>query len=358
MEKKKIGGCVERRVRILKIGICVIGAGRVGVFHCKNILTRIPKAELMGIYDINEEIAQKASQELGIKYFKSLEEIAQDENIQGIVITTPTFTHFDLALYFMKAKKHIFCEKPISITLEEAKEMKKVKEENNVKFQLGFMRRFDPAFIEAKEMINSGVLGDIMSIRSITRGPGLPPEWAWDVKKSNGFLAEVNSHDFDSVRWLCGSNFKEVFAYGVVKKAKEILQKYPDFYDTAIVNFILENNTVGVIEGSCPVEYGYDARVEILGTKGLLVIGEVKDDKAVSFYNTEKKLFTRSYKSWTERFKEAYVSELEHFVESIIQDSEPKVSIDDGIEALKAVLAANKSIREGKPIRVNFIGGN
>jgi myo-inositol 2-dehydrogenase/D-chiro-inositol 1-dehydrogenase/scyllo-inositol 2-dehydrogenase (NAD+) len=336
----------------LTVGICVIGTGRVGVLHSKNISLKISKAKLVGVYDINKESAQKLSSELKVKVFNSLEEISQDEKVHAVIITTPTYTHAEIASYFMNHKKHVFCEKPLALSLEEANNMKEIKEKNRVKFQLGFMRRFDPEFLEAKKIIDNGEIGEIMSIRSITRGPGLPPEWTWDIEKSNGFLAEVNSHDFDTVRWLTNSNFKEIFAFGVVKKAKEISIKYPNFYDTSVVNFILENNTLGVIEGSCPVEYGYDARVEILGTKGLLIIGDIKGQSPI-MCNVNKDIIIKSSKSWQERFKEAYILEIEHFVDCILEDKEPSVGIYDGIEALKAVLCANKSIKEKRPVLLN-----
>lgn len=339
------------------VNICVIGAGRVGILHSRNIQNRIPKAKLVGIMDKNLEVAEKASRELGVRMYKSLEEIGEDENVHAVVITTPTFTHAELAVYLMKKGKHVFCEKPLSITLDEALKMKKTQEETGVKFQIGFMRRFDATFVEAKELIENDFLGEIMSIRSVTRGPGLPPEWAWDVEKSNGFLAEVNSHDFDSVRWLCGSNYREIFAYGAVRKAKDIPKKYPGFYDTAVVNFIMEDGAIGVIEGSCPVEYGYDARVEILGTKGLLVIGDVQNHQAVLHCDTQKKILTRTFRSWPERFKEAYVLEMESFVDSILKDETPRVTVDDGIEALKAVLAANRSIQENRPVSLKEVIG-
>lgn len=338
------------------VNVCVIGAGRVGVLHTTNIMKRVPKARVVGIVDKNTDLAKKVADEYGIRCFSSVEEVGEDPNVHAVVITTPTFTHHDIAVYFMERKKHVFCEKPLAITLEEAFNIKKICEKNKVKFQIGFMRRFDPAFREAKEIIENGLLGDIMSIRSITRGPGLPPEWAWDVKKSNGFLAEVNSHDFDSVRWLCGSEFEEVFAYGKVRKAIEIAEKYPDFYDTAIVNFVLKNDVIGVIEGSCPVEYGYDARVEILGTKGLLTIGDVQNFQSVLFCETTKRAIRKTVGSWPERFKEAYVLEIESFIDSILNDEEPSPGISDGIEAMKAVLAANKSIQEGRPVRIEEVG--
>jgi len=316
------------------VNLCVIGAGRVGKHHTSVITRRIPKGRVVGIYDKDQELTREVASEFGIRAYSSIEEIGEDPTVDAVIITTPTFTHHSIATYFMSKKKHVFCEKPLAITLEEAYDMKRVLENSGVKFQIGFMRRFDSGFREAKEIIENGLLGDIMSIRSITRGPGLPPEWAWDVEKSNGFLAEVNSHDFDSVRWLCDSEFVEVFAYGKARKEKKILEKYPDFYDTSVVSFLLENETIGVIEGSCPVEYGYDARVEVLGTKGLLMIGDVQDHQSVLFCETAKKSVRKTIGGWRDRFKEAYILELENFIESILNDKEPSPSIEDGIKAL------------------------
>ncbi|WP_051949800.1 Gfo/Idh/MocA family protein [Thermotoga neapolitana] len=175
------------------VNLCVIGAGRVGKHHTSVITRRIPKGRVVGIYDKDQELTREVASEFGIRAYSSIEEIGEDPTVDAVIITTPTFTHHSIATYFMSKKKHVFCEKPLAITLEEAYDMKRVLENSGVKFQIGFMRRFDSGFREAKEIIENGLLGDIMSIRSITRGPGLPPEWAWDVEKSNGFLAEVNS---------------------------------------------------------------------------------------------------------------------------------------------------------------------
>ena len=163
---------------------------------------------------------------------------------------------------------------------------------SKVKFQIGFMRRYDPAFQEAKRKIEEGFLGEVILIKSTGRGPGLPPEWAWDIRKSNGILAEVSSHDFDSIRWFSGSEFKKVYAEAGNFKTPEVRQKYPDFYDNAVVTVRCKNGAMGLVDGSCPAGYGYDARVEILGSKGMMQIGELKN-KGVTLAPKKKDSFHR-----------------------------------------------------------------
>ena len=154
------------------------------------------------------------------------------------------------------------------------------------------MRRFDKNFLRAKKLIEDGAIGTPILIKSVGRGPGLPPEWYADLNKSNGLLAEVNSHDFDSIRWLIGSNFKQVYALADNFKLSQYKEKYPDFYDTAAVILKFENGVLGMVDGCCPATYGYDVRVEILGTEGMLQIGS--------------------------KFKDAYEEGARHFVNCIL----------------------------------------
>lgn len=217
--------------------------------------------------------------------------------------------------------------------------------------QIGFMRRFDRCFLEAKEKIDEGEIGRIVTIRSVGRGPGLPPKWACDPKTGIGMLAEVNSHDFDSIRWLVGSEFERVYAEADALLCPELKKEFPDFYDSAVVTLRFRDNTLGIVDGACPVHYGYDARVEVLGTEGALFIGEQRH-KAVMVCTKEKRIIASSHPSWRDRFERAYLEEMRHFVDCVLHDKEPRVTWEDGKAALEIVLAANRSIKERKPIEI------
>jgi len=197
----------------------------------------------------------------------------------------------------------------------------------------------------------AGAIGRPILIKSVGRGPGLPPEWYADISKSNGLLAEVNSHDFDSLRWLINSEFSEVYAIADNFKVDKYRDKYPDFYDTVALTLKFKNGVLGMVDGCCPATYGYDARVEILGTEGMLQIGS-SNENSILVWNKDHQLVGDGATSWRTLFKDAYLAEAEHFVDCILNDKEPKVGIHDGEKAVEIVLAANKSIKEKRPVKL------
>lgn len=333
-----------------KVKFCLIGAGRAGMVDARNFEFKIAESEIVTIVDSNLETAKKAAEELNANnYYSSLDEALIESDFDAVCIGVPTFVHCEVVVKSAEAGKHIYSEKPLSISLEEADKMEKAIKKNKVKFQINFMRRFDKNFLRAKKLIEDGAIGAPILIKSVGRGPGLPPEWYVDINKSNGLLAEVNSHDFDSIRWLIGSNFKQVYALAENFKLPQYKEKYPDFYDTVAVILKFENGVLGMIDGCCPATYGYDVRVEILGTEGMLQIGS-KQAYSVLVWNKDKNLISEGNQSWRTLFKDAYEEGARHFVNCILTDSEPKVGIIDGKKALEIVIAANKSIKSEKPI--------
>jgi myo-inositol 2-dehydrogenase/D-chiro-inositol 1-dehydrogenase/scyllo-inositol 2-dehydrogenase (NAD+) len=194
-------------------------------------------------------------------------------------------------------------------------------------------------------------MGRVMVIKSTGRGPGLPPPWIYDVKTSNGILAEVNSHDFDSLRWLAGSDIRRVYAEAANFKCPDVTRQYPRFYDNAVVTLRFDNGTLGMIDGACPCHYGYDARVEVLCENGLLRIGRVREP-GITCVGRDGEVVQKAVKSWRTLFQDAYVAELEHFVACIESETQPRVTGLDGLKALEAVVAANRSIQEGRPVEI------
>jgi len=335
-----------------EVRVCLVGAGRAGMVHANNIVYNIKNAVLAAIVDADPELVNERKKELGVERgFTSIDDTLSSDSFDAVVIATPTFTHKELILKSAEAKKHIFCEKPMTITESDGKEILDTVNNNKVKLQIGFMRRFDPPFVHAKEMIDEGVFGDVMIIKSVGRGPGLPPVWANNMSKSNGILGEVNSHDFDSTRWLANSEYSRIYAEAVNHKIKKYKKKFPEFYDNAVCTVRFKNDIIGTIDGTCPVDYGYDARTEIVLTKGLIVIGEIKSEALLSC-DINGNIKKRAFKSWRNRFKEAYLEEMKHFINCIIEDKKPEVTGEDGLAAVKAVVAANKSIKTGMPVEL------
>ncbi len=333
-----------------RVGICLVGAGRAGAVHAKNYSEPIVGAKVVAVVDTVRETAVNAAEEYGAEnWYTDHREALKQKDVDAVVISTPTFTHAKIAIEAAEAGKHIFCEKPMALTLREADKMIAAARKACVKLQMGFMRRFDAEFQVAKQKIEEGVIGKLSIIKSTGRGPGIPPPWACDPKMAIGMLAEVNSHDFDSVRWLMGSDIRRVYAEVETIAVPELKDKYPNFYDNAVVTLRFANGSLGLIDGSCPVKYGYDARVEILGTEGIMLIGELKY-QAVVICKKETGVYTSTFPSWRNRFKEAYLEEDKNFIDCIITDRKPIASGEDGRAALEAVLAATKSFKEEKPV--------
>jgi myo-inositol 2-dehydrogenase/D-chiro-inositol 1-dehydrogenase/scyllo-inositol 2-dehydrogenase (NAD+) len=334
-----------------RVRFCLVGAGRAGMVDARNFEFNVNRSEVVAVVDPAIENARKSAEELGAHYYGDFDEALQNEEFEAVCIGAPTFVHAEAIIRAARAGKHIFTEKPLSITVEEAELIKTVLKENKVKLQIGFMRRFDKNFLRAKELLEAGAIGRPILIKSVGRGPGLPPEWYADLAKSNGLLAEVNSHDFDSLRWLINSEFSEVYAIADNFKVDEYRDKYPDFYDTVALTLKFENGVLGMVDGCCPATYGYDARVEILGTEGMLQIGS-SNENSVLVWNKDRQLVSDGTLSWRTLFKDAYLAEAEHFVDCILNDKEPVVGIEDGKKAVEIVVAANRSIKEKRPIKL------
>jgi myo-inositol 2-dehydrogenase/D-chiro-inositol 1-dehydrogenase/scyllo-inositol 2-dehydrogenase (NAD+) len=207
--------------------------------------------------------------------------------------------------------------------------------------------------VQAKEVIDSGEIGDVVLVKSLTRGPSVPQPWMYDIRKSNGPLAEVNSHDIDTVRWFTGSEFKSVYAIGGNFRCPDAKKDFPDFYDNVIMNGVFLNGMQGSIDGAQSVKYGYDARVEILGTKGVVFLGQLHE-KTVVTCTKDNGMVRPIMDSWRYLFKDAYVQEDINFINCILNDEEPKVTGVDGKMAVKVVKAGNLSIIEKRIVELNY----
>ena len=305
----------------------------------------------MCIVDPTTEVLNDAGNEFDIDArFKSLESALDWGQFDAVVITTPTFTHEALAVIAAEGGKHVLLEKPMALNLAECDRILAAVERNSVFLQLGFMRRFDPEFAAAFERIQAGEIGQPMIIKSLTHGPGLPPAWARDLKTSNGMLAEVNSHDWDCTRWLMASNPERVYTEVANFKGESRGVDTPNFYDNTVVNLRFDSGGLGSISGVCPCEYGYDARVEIVGEKGIMQIGAMQGQAVVVCTDRDHGLVTPIYRTWPQRFAWGYIREMEHFIGCIQNDVPPRVDGTDGRWAVAGVLAGTRSFMEERPV--------
>ena len=310
----------------------------------------------MAIVDPIPEALSTTADQFNIKgRFHSLEVALESADFEAVIITTPTFTHAALAITAAKAGKHILLEKPMALNLAECDAILEHTTNNRLFLQLAFMRRFDPEFAAAAERIHAGEIGQPMIVKSLTHGPGLPPPWARDLKTSNGNLAEVNSHDWDTVRWLMGSNYQRVYVEVANFKGQALGVEAEGFYDNALVSIRFENGGLGSISSICPCGYGYDARVEIVGDKGIMQIGDLRGGAIIVCTNRDQGLVTPIYRTWPQRFEWAYIREMQYFIECILTGTPPKVGGEDGRWAVAGVLAATKSFQEQRPVYLSEV---
>jgi myo-inositol 2-dehydrogenase/D-chiro-inositol 1-dehydrogenase/scyllo-inositol 2-dehydrogenase (NAD+) len=335
-----------------KIGICVIGSGRAGMIHARNFARALPKAKLVAMVDPIEDTVRHACVELELETsYTDYRDALSDPNVDAVIVVTPTVLHREIVVAAAQCGKHVFCEKPMAMNVEECDEMIRACTDNKVKLQIGFMRRFDQGFMTAKKRIDNGEIGEVVLVRSCTRGPSIPQPWQYDIAASNGPLAEVNSHDIDTLRWFAESEISEVYCIAGNYRCPQAKAEHPDFYDNVIMSARFANGLQGQIDGAVSVRYGYDAKVEVLGTNGVLHIGRL-DQSGVVVVNSDSGITTPAVESWRNLFLDAYLQEDREFIDCIIENSAPRVTGHDGKMAVAVVNAGNRSILEKRPVQL------
>ena len=331
-----------------KVGIGIIGAGRIGSLHARNIANEVPNGKVLAIADIFEDSAKKVAEEVGIPHvYKDYRYILDNKDIDAVFICTSTDTHAKLIKEASDAKKGIFCEKPIALDLKEIDEALDKVKENDVLLQIGFNRRFDPSFSRARELIKDGKIGKPHILKITSRDP-LPPPIEY-VKVSGGIFVDMTIHDFDMARYLMEDEIEEVFSQGAVLVDPEI-GKVGDI-DTAITTLKFKSGAIGVIDNSRKAIYGYDQRIEVFGSDGVVEAQNRKPDETLyadkdGFHSSLPLFF------FLERYKESYIKEVEVFIKSILERKSPPVTGEDGKIAVIIAKAATRSLKEGKPIKI------
>lgn len=329
-----------------KIGIGLIGAGRIGEIHAKN-LSNSKRATLIAISDINKERSNFLCKEYGIKKMvNSPEELIGLPEIEAVLICSSTDTHIKYIIDAAVAGKHIFCEKPLALDLKEIDEALKVVQATGVNLQVGFNRRFDPEFSSAKKIIHES-LGEILQIKITSRDPGPPP--AEYIKISGGLFCDMAIHDFDMARFLTGSEVSEVFSIGGCRIDPQI-GKLGDI-DTAITTLKFENGAMVVIDNCRATNYGYDQRLEIFGKGGMIQVDNKRPHEIIltSELGSKKE---KPMHFFLERYEESYKIELESFLNSLENKTPIECDGIDGKMAIKIALAAQKSFEENRPVKL------
>lgn len=315
--------------------------------HARNLAAGVPGADLGAVADVGAEVRDRVAADLGCEVLADPFSAIADDRFDAVVIATPTFAHADLAVAALEAGKHVLSEKPLASSLEEAEGIAGAVETSGAVFMIGFMRRFDAGFARAAEVIEAGDIGRPLLIRSTTRGPGLPPSWAWDVERSGGLVAEVNSHDLDTVRWLSGQEYLTVTAAGRAAKRPDLAEEHPGFVDTLAVQCEMDGGALAHVDGACPADYAYDARVEVYGSEGVVMAGSPVEGPLVVRKGEARR---DPVPGWAHVFAEAYRAEDAHFVAACLGEAEPVPGIEEGVKALQAAVAVNLSLRKGRPV--------
>lgn len=329
-----------------KVKIAVIGLGRLGYWHAVNV-SKIRGAELHVVCDQNKDMAAKVAQELEVPSFTvNPDEVFQNEAVEAIVIASPTSTHYALLQKAAQSGKAVFVEKPLTINLEEAYAIEKRIQETNLFCQVGFMRRFDPAYVEAKRRIEAGDIGQPIYYRGISRDPDAPHESF--IPNSGGIFVDMAIHDFDAARYLMNAEVTAVSAHGRILKYP-FMEKYGDV-DQSLTYLEFNTGAAGDVEASRNAHYGYDIRAEVIGTEGTLFIGDLKHHHV--------HLLTKSGKthdllpSFPVRFSDAYTIEMDAFIQRVRENEKSPVTAKDGVRALEFALAAKQSFQTGEKVKV------
>ncbi len=323
----------------------VLGAGRIGKVHARTI-AKSDRATVAYLADAMPKAAAALAAEVGAKV-ASVEDIIKAKDVDAILIATPTGTHADLIEAASKAGKAILCEKPVSLSVERILKCLKVVEKNKSNLMIGFNRRFDTNFAALESRIRKGDIGAVELVTIISRDPSPPPMDY--VKISGGLYRDMMIHDFDMARFLVGEEFVQIHALGssLVDKA---IGKAGDV-DTASVQMITASGKIAVITNSRRATYGYDQRMEVHGSKGMLRAGNVHTT-TVEIANAQGFQEDPVMNFFTERYSAAYANEVNSFIDGLAKGISAKPNGYDGLQAQKLADAATESWQTGKAVKV------
>jgi myo-inositol 2-dehydrogenase / D-chiro-inositol 1-dehydrogenase len=336
----------ETPALVAPMRIGVIGVGRIGRMHAELLSHQVPGARVGAVYDSAEQLAQAVADRLGVPAAASAEEILEGE-LDAVAICSTADTHADLVVAAARAGKAVFCEKPVSLELAETDRALGAVEAAGVPFHVGFNRRFDPAHQSVRDAVATGQVGEPHLVRISSRDPE-PPTIEY-IETSGGLFLDMTIHDFDMARYLIGSEVVEVFARGAVRVAPSIAQAGD--IDTALVTLVHEDGCLTSIDNSRRAAYGFDQRVEVFGSGGMAA-AENPFAHTSAVLTAEGQHRPPLHHFFVERYLPSYVREWRAFVDAVRTGSPPPLSIRDARAPLVIGLAAERSLREGRPVAI------
>jgi scyllo-inositol 2-dehydrogenase (NAD+) len=331
-----------------KLNVGLIGLGRLGRIYARDLSTRIACTRLVAVADVDrsavDEIAGEFDVPLGTT---SPEDLINHSSVDAVVIVTPTSTHRAVTEAAAASGKAVFCEKPLSISLDEASAIKRAVERSGIFFQMGFMRRFDRGFAAAKQRLGEGAIGEAVVFKSTSRDPFRPSVEYADPRSSGGMILDMGIHDFDLARWFMGE-VATVQAIGGVLAYPE-LGAVGDI-DNAIISLVFTSGRLGVVDLTRNGIYGYDIITELLGTQGTLRVGYIRETPLLIMTKGVVAHDTVPY--FMERFAPAYTAQLENFAQNVLRGRQPPITVDDGVQALRIAVAATRAQHTGQRVEV------
>ena len=332
-----------------EIRIAVVGVGRIGLTHAENLARRVRGASLTAVTTSNAEQAEQTLQRCGdVAVYPSLGELLIAEELDAVCISSSTSAHADNVVQCAEAGLHIFCEKPLALTLAECDRAIAAAEKAGVKLMVGHVRMFDAGHVEARRKIEAGAIGTPVAFRAISGDVDPPPPSFANPAVSGGLIVDAMYHDLYVARWLLADEVVRAYAEGgaLVDPAIGAVGDV----DNAVVSLRFRRGAMGTLFVSRTCRYGYDLRVEVIGDEGAVQVGY--------FRQTPVRLLDRSgvhhdmARTFPERFDEAFVAELQAFVDSVRQDTEPPVTGADSRTTLAIGIAATQAMREGIPVEL------
>jgi myo-inositol 2-dehydrogenase/D-chiro-inositol 1-dehydrogenase len=329
----------------MTVRLAILGAGRIGLVHAQAI-TSISQARLVAVADAFEQAANRLVFAYGGE-LRNIDEIAAADDIDAVLICTPTNTHAELIEQFSRAGKAVFCEKPIDLSVERVKTCLKTVESTGSKLMVGFNRRFDPHFVALREAVISGKIGNVEMINIVSRDPGAPPPEY--IKASGGIFKDMTIHDFDMARFLMGEEIETVIASASVLVDPKIGELGD--YDSANVILTTYSGKQCSISNSRRATYGYDQRIEVHGSTGMV---SAENQRPVSIEIANADGFTRPplHDFFMTRYVEAYAAEISSFISGLTNDSPVTPNGNDGLAALEIAEAALQSVKKGVSVKV------
>lgn len=335
----------------MTLHIGLIGVGRMGQVHAGHIAHGTSGAKLAAVADVDVDRATQIASQYGAAAYGDYRHLLDDKHIDAVVIVTPTGTHTEIVQAAAAAGKHIFCEKPLAMTLAGCDAAIAAAEKSGVILQVGLMRRFDPAYAAAKQQIAEGVIGTPVMIKSLGRDPKRTSLEFARRENSGGMIADMGVHDFDSARWLMGSEVERVYSEGACLVYPE-LADVGDI-DNAVINLKFAGGAVGNIDLSRNAVYGYDIRTEVIGSTGSLMIGRLQHTPLLVL--TPNQISHDGIPYFMERYGEAYAAEMRSFVESVVDGKPVGATAADARAATAIAIAATMSLDEERPVKLSEV---